>query len=184
MSIEKAEKTVGLQRHLGLMSAVNIIIGVMIGSGIFVSPTAALKYSGSVGMCLIVWAVCGVISLMGALCFAELGTVVPRSGAEYAYLMETFKKHHKFWGPLPGFVCAWVYVVVLRPAEVAVIVLTFAEYCVQPFASLIGFEHMSEHDKDNFIKIIAVLTLGKFCVFLHILKEGYGFLSLWLINSC
>lgn len=66
---------VGLKRGIGLMGAVNIIIGVMIGSGIFVSPTNALKYSGSIGFCLVVWGVCGVISLLGALCFAELGTV-------------------------------------------------------------------------------------------------------------
>lgn len=66
---------VGLKRSIGLMGAVNIIIGVMIGSGIFVSPTDALKYSGSIGFCLVVWAVCGIVSLLGALCFAELGTV-------------------------------------------------------------------------------------------------------------
>lgn len=66
---------VGLKRGIGLMGAVNIIIGVMIGSGIFVSPADALKYSGSIGFCLVVWTVCGVISLLGALCFAELGTV-------------------------------------------------------------------------------------------------------------
>lgn len=47
------------------MAAINVIIGVMIGSGIFVSPTAALKYSGSIYMCLIVWTVCGIISLLG-----------------------------------------------------------------------------------------------------------------------
>lgn len=49
------------------MAAINVIISVMIGSGIFVSPTAALKYSGSIGLCLVVWAACGVISLMGTL---------------------------------------------------------------------------------------------------------------------
>lgn len=57
----------GLKRNIGLMAAVNVIISVMIGSGIFVSPTAALKYSGSIGMCLIVWTACGLISLMGRL---------------------------------------------------------------------------------------------------------------------
>lgn len=66
---------VGLKRSIGLMSAINIIIGVMIGSGIFVSPTSALRFAGSVWFCLIVWVVCGLISLLGALCFAELGTV-------------------------------------------------------------------------------------------------------------
>lgn len=63
---EKAEAG-GLKRNIGLMAAVNVIISVMIGSGIFVSPTAALKYSGSIGLCLIVWTACGVISLMGKL---------------------------------------------------------------------------------------------------------------------
>jgi solute carrier family 7 (L-type amino acid transporter), member 9/15 len=104
----KDEKSVGLQREMGLLAAINVIIGVMIGSGIFVSPSAALKYSGSVGFCLVVWTLCGIISLLGALCFAELGTVIPKSGAEYAYLIETYKKSHKFWGPLPAFICSWV----------------------------------------------------------------------------
>lgn len=63
-------------------------------------------------------------NVLGALCFAELGTVIPKSGAEYAYLIETFGKQHKFWGPLPAFVCSWVYIVILRPAEIAVIVST------------------------------------------------------------
>lgn len=56
-----------LKRELGLFSAVNMILGVMIGSGIFVSPAPALAYSGSVAMCIIVWTVCGVISLLGNL---------------------------------------------------------------------------------------------------------------------
>lgn len=55
----------GMTRNIGLMAAVNIIISVMIGSGIFVSPTAALRYSGSVGFCLVVWVACGIISLLG-----------------------------------------------------------------------------------------------------------------------
>jgi solute carrier family 7 (L-type amino acid transporter), member 9/15 len=75
--VVKEEKTqaVGLRREMGLMAAINVIIGVMIGSGIFISPQAALEHSGSIGACIIVWISCGVISLLGALCFAELGTV-------------------------------------------------------------------------------------------------------------
>uniref|UniRef100_A0A182PHN1 b(0,+)-type amino acid transporter 1 n=1 Tax=Anopheles epiroticus TaxID=199890 RepID=A0A182PHN1_9DIPT len=150
----------GLKREMGLMSAINVIISVMIGSGIFVSPTAALRYSGSVGFCLVVWTVCGGISLLGALCFAELGTVVPRSGAEYAYLIEAFKKSHSFWGPLPSFICAWVYVMILRPAEIAVIILTFAEYSILPFRHLLGLEYMSAEDLHLLIKLIGILGLG------------------------
>ncbi|XP_050074527.1 b(0,+)-type amino acid transporter 1-like [Anopheles maculipalpis] len=150
----------GLKREMGLMSAINVIISVMIGSGIFVSPTAALRYSGSVGFCLVVWTVCGGISLLGALCFAELGTVVPRSGAEYAYLIEAFKKSHSFWGPLPSFICAWVYVMILRPAEIAVIILTFAEYSILPFRHLLGLEYMPAEDLHLLIKLIGILGLG------------------------
>lgn len=160
MTAGSAPKGGGLKREMGLMSAINVIISVMIGSGIFVSPTAALKYSGSVGFCLVVWAVCGGISLLGALCFAELGTIVPRSGAEYAYLIEAFKKSHKFWGPLPSFICAWVYVMVLRPAEIAVIILTFAEYSILPFSNVFGLKNLPEEDLHNLIKLIALLGLG------------------------
>lgn len=54
-----------LKRELGLFSAINMILGVMIGSGIFVSPAPALEYSGSVAMCIIIWTSCGLISLLG-----------------------------------------------------------------------------------------------------------------------
>lgn len=54
-----------LKRELGLFSAINMILGVMIGSGIFVSSASALEHSGSVGMCIIVWTTCGIISLLG-----------------------------------------------------------------------------------------------------------------------
>ncbi|XP_049299520.1 b(0,+)-type amino acid transporter 1-like [Anopheles funestus] len=160
MTVTAEPKSAGLKREMGLMSAINVIISVMIGSGIFVSPTAALRYSGSVGFCLVVWTVCGGISLIGALCFAELGTVVPRSGAEYAYLIEAFKKSHSFWGPLPSFICAWVYVMILRPAEIAVIILTFAEYSILPFRHLLGLEYMPAEDLHLLIKLIGILGLG------------------------
>lgn len=87
---------------------------------------------------MIVWTACGVLSLLGALAFAELSTVIPRSGAEYAYLVEAFTPLHRYIGQIPAFVCSWVYVFLLRPAEVAVIILTFAEYSIQPFSPLFG----------------------------------------------
>lgn len=98
-------------------------------------------------------------SFSGALCFAELGLLVPRSGAEYVYFQEAFGSLHKFWGPLPSFLCSWVYVVVLRPAEVAVIIMAFAQYVCQPFEIYIaGIEAES---MDLAKKFIAVLALGK-----------------------
>jgi L-type amino acid transporter 9 len=97
----------------------------------------------------------------GALCFAELGLLVPRSGAEYVYLQEAFGGLHKFWGPLPSFLCSWVYVVVLRPAEVAVIIMAFAQYVCQPFEMYIG--DIEEGSKEMAKKYIAILALGE-CV--------------------
>lgn len=62
---EMAAPTVELKRELGLLSATNFIVGTMIGSGIFVSASSALSYSGSVGMCLVVWGTCGIICFLG-----------------------------------------------------------------------------------------------------------------------
>lgn len=63
--ITKQDDKIQLKRELGLFSAINFILSIMIGSGIFVSSGSALKYSGSVGMCIIVWAFSGIISLLG-----------------------------------------------------------------------------------------------------------------------
>lgn len=96
----------------------------------------------------------------GALCFAELGTIIPRSGGEYAYLLETFSKFHKFWGPLPAFLCSWLYLMVLKPAACAVVILSCAEYSIQPFSNLLGFDQMDERSTSNMIKLVALLLLG------------------------
>ncbi|KAK0084446.1 hypothetical protein PV325_001196 [Microctonus aethiopoides] len=155
---EKNEKKIELKRELGLFSAVNFILAVMIGSGIFVSPTSALSHSGSVGFCLIIWISCGVLSLLGALAFAELSTVVPRSGAEYAYFIEAYGPLHHYAGQLPAFICSWIYVTILRPAEVAVIILTFAEYTIQPFNIFLC--NLPEESMEHVKKLLAILALG------------------------
>ena len=140
------------------MSLINQKSYVITGSGIFISPTSALERSGSVGLCLIVWVICGFLSLFGALAFAELSAVVPRSGAEYAYFMDAFGPLHSYFGQLPSFICSWVFVMVLRPAEVAVVILTFAEYIVQPFSSYVP--DLPDDSKQLLKKLIGILGLG------------------------
>ncbi|XP_015233718.1 PREDICTED: B(0,+)-type amino acid transporter 1 isoform X2 [Cyprinodon variegatus] len=120
------EKATVLQKDIGLLSGISLIVGTMIGSGIFISPKSVLLYSGAVGPCLLIWTACGVLATLGALCYAELGTMITKSGAEYSYLIEAF-------GSLVGYLYSWTTVMVLKPSSFAIITLSFAEYASAPF---------------------------------------------------
>jgi amino acid transporter len=110
-----------LPRRLGLASAIAVVIGSTIGSGIFRSPAGiADKLPGPLPL-LAVWVTGGLIALCGALTLAELAGALPKSGGIYAILREG-------WGPLPAFLFGWAELVVIRAASTGAISLTFAEY--------------------------------------------------------
>ncbi|GAU95201.1 hypothetical protein RvY_06860-1 [Ramazzottius varieornatus] len=124
---------VQLKRKIGLVSCVGIVVGSMIGSGIFIAPKLVLRGSGSVGIFLLIWFITGVLSLCGGLCFIELGCLIPKSGGEYTYLMEAYGPLHQFFGPLPAFLYSYTRNLAASPSSFAVGSLSFGMYCAQPF---------------------------------------------------
>ncbi|XP_014830188.1 PREDICTED: cystine/glutamate transporter-like [Poecilia mexicana] len=122
---EGGGKKVELGKKVTLLRGISIIVGTIIGAGIFISPKGILKHSGSVGMSLTVWIACGVLSLFGALCYAELGTCIKKSGGHYTYIMEAF-------GPQMAFIRLWADLIAIRPAALAVISLAFGRYILEP----------------------------------------------------
>ncbi|XP_026100941.1 cystine/glutamate transporter-like [Carassius auratus] len=119
------DDAVHLRRRIGLLPSISFIIGTVVGSGIFIAPKGVLMNSGSVGLSLLVWTLCGILSTFGALCYAELGTSFRKSGGHYTYLLETL-------GPLPAFLRLWTEFIFIRPAVATYVSLAFGQYVVEP----------------------------------------------------
>jgi basic amino acid/polyamine antiporter, APA family len=103
-----------LPRALGLRHAIAIVVGTIIGSGIFLVPKEMMQAVGSAKLVYLAWIVGGILSIFGALTYAELGALKPQAGGEYVYVRDGY-------GPLAGFLYAWTWFVIAKPASIATI---------------------------------------------------------------
>lgn len=128
-----------LVRGLSGWAAAAIVVGTMIGTGIFIVPADMARSAGSVGLVLVVWVVGGALSLFGALSYAELGAAIPEAGGEYAYLRRAI-------GPVWGYLFGWMHSIVGRPTSIATIaagLLRFWGFLVPAVATPIFTWHIA-----------------------------------------
>ncbi|MEA3461940.1 MAG: amino acid permease [Bacteroidota bacterium] len=147
-----AEPSYSLKKSLGYFSLTNIVVGDMIGAGIFTTSGLLLAQLHDPKLLLLLWAIGGVIALCGALSYSELGARFPRAGGEYAFLSELFS-------PLAGFLSGWISFFVGFSAPVAASSLAFSEYLVRTLPDGDGFAQIELIKKAIAIGIILVFTI-------------------------
>src|SRR5689334_1947111 len=120
-----------LKRVLGPWAAASIVVGTVIGSGIFLVPRAMIQRVGTPEMVFVVWVFGGLLSLAGALSYAELAAALPEAGGEYAYLREAY-------GPMWGFLYSWTQMWVAKSGSIATLGTGFFYYLTTFFPVLDG----------------------------------------------
>ena len=113
-------------RRLGVFDTTMIVIGGIIGAGIFLNPAIVAQRVHSYAFILSAWIIGGAVALVGALCFAELGARRPQAGGGYVYLTEVF-------GPLPAFLYGWTFLFIINSGGIAAVAVTFARYTTDLF---------------------------------------------------
>src|SRR5579872_2378614 len=118
-----------LVKGLGVFGATSVVAGTMIGTAIFVVPGVMLQQVETPAMVLLVWVAAGILSLFGALAYAELGAALPEAGGEFVYM-------HQAYGPLFGFLYGWTQFIIAKTASIAAIATGFVLYLAYFFPHL------------------------------------------------
>jgi basic amino acid/polyamine antiporter, APA family len=119
--VSNSEQQSGLIRALGPIDATMIVMGSMIGSGIFITSAESARLIGAPGWLLLAWAVAGLLTITGALCCSELATMMPRAGGVYVFLREAY-------GPSIGFLYGWTLFLVIQTGTIAAVAIAFAKF--------------------------------------------------------
>jgi APA family basic amino acid/polyamine antiporter len=110
-----------LSRRLGLLDATTIVMGSMIGSGIFITSAESARLVGTPGWLLVAWGLAGLLTITGSLCCAELAAMMPRAGGQYVFLREAY-------GPMFGFLFGWSIFLVVQTGTIAAVAVAFAKF--------------------------------------------------------
>src|SRR4051812_33458604 len=110
-----------LVRELGRVDATMIVMGSMIGSGIFITSAESARLIGSPGWLLVAWGIAGLLTITGALCAAEVSAMMPRAGGQYVFLREAY-------GPSVGFMFGWATFLVVQTGTIAAVAVAFAKF--------------------------------------------------------
>src|SRR3954462_5814804 len=121
LTTDAREQHPGLTRSLGLFDATMIVVGSMIGSGIFIVSAESSRLVGSPGWLLVAWMLAGTMTITGALCCAELAAMMPRVGGQYVFLREAY-------GPATGFIFGWSLLLVIQSGTIAAVAIAFANF--------------------------------------------------------
>ena len=116
-----AQDQSGFRRELKLLDATNLVVGTMIGSGIFIVSADIARQLGSPGWLLLVWLVSGILTMLGALAYAELAAAMPKAGGQYVFLRDGL-------GPLPGFLYGWTMFMVIQTGTIAAVAVAFSRF--------------------------------------------------------
>lgn len=119
--MENGNRSNGLVRELGLLDSSLIVVGIIIGSGIFLTTGLMASDLPSPFLIMTAWVVGGLLTIAGALTFAELGAAMPEAGGQYVYLREAY-------GPLSAFLFGWIILLVYQPGSIAAVAVGFATY--------------------------------------------------------
>ncbi|MFB3776846.1 MAG: APC family permease [Bryobacteraceae bacterium] len=121
MSVPEQQEKTGLVKGLGLLDATTIVMGSMIGSGIFIVSADIARQVASPGLLIVTWVVAAAMTLIAALSYGELAAMMPQAGGQYVYLREAL-------GPLSGFLYGWTLFLVIQTGTVAAVAVAFAKF--------------------------------------------------------